>query len=55
VARAREYSGRMADFRSRLRDPAPLLLDGATGSELQRRGVDTRLPLWSAAALWTAP
>jgi S-methylmethionine-dependent homocysteine/selenocysteine methylase len=45
----------MADFRSRLRDPAPLLLDGATGSELQRRGVDTRLPLWSAAALWTAP
>ena len=55
MARAREYSGRMADFRSRLRDPAPLLLDGATGSELQRRGVDTRLPLWSAAALWTAP
>jgi len=45
----------MADFRSRLRDPTPLLLDGATGSELQRRGVDTRLPLWSAAALWTAP
>ena len=55
MACAREYSGRMADFRSRLRDPAPLLLDGATGSELQRRGVDTRLPLWSASALWMAP
>jgi S-methylmethionine-dependent homocysteine/selenocysteine methylase len=55
VARAREYSGRMADFRSRLRDPAVLLLDGATGGELDRRGVDTQLPLWSAAALWNAP
>jgi S-methylmethionine-dependent homocysteine/selenocysteine methylase len=55
VARAREYSGRMADFRSRLRDPAVVLLDGATGSELDRRGVDMALPLWSAAALWTAP
>ncbi len=34
---------------------APLLLDGATGTELQRRGVATRLPLWSAAALLHAP
>jgi S-methylmethionine-dependent homocysteine/selenocysteine methylase len=32
-----------------------LLLDGATGAELQRRGVDTRLPLWSARALLEAP
>ena len=32
-----------------------LLLDGATGSELDRRGVDVSLPLWSARALVTAP
>jgi S-methylmethionine-dependent homocysteine/selenocysteine methylase len=31
-----------------------LLLDGATGTELQRRGVDTSLPLWSARALLEA-
>lgn len=33
----------------------PLLLDGPTGTELQRRGFDTRLPLWSARALVDAP
>src|SRR5437867_3363092 len=32
--------------------PRPLLLDGAVGTELARRGVDTRLPLWSARALF---
>ncbi len=32
-----------------------MLLDGATGTELQRRGVDTGLPLWSARALLEAP
>jgi S-methylmethionine-dependent homocysteine/selenocysteine methylase len=32
-----------------------LLLDGATGTELQRRGVNTTLPLWSARALIEAP
>jgi S-methylmethionine-dependent homocysteine/selenocysteine methylase len=31
----------------------PLILDGATGTELNRRGVDTGLPLWSANALLT--
>lgn len=31
----------------------PLFLDGATGTELNRRGVDTGLPLWSANALTT--
>lgn len=30
-----------------------LLLDGATGTELTRRGIDTGLPLWSANALTT--
>lgn len=42
-------------FLQRLNNPQPLLLDGATGSELDRRGVDTSLPLWSARALIEAP
>ncbi len=32
-----------------------IVLDGAMGSELERRGVSTALPLWSAAALDAAP
>jgi len=32
-----------------------LLLDGATGTELERRGVPTTLPLWSAWALAERP
>jgi homocysteine S-methyltransferase len=32
-----------------------LLLDGATGTELVRRGVDISLPLWSARAIIDAP
>jgi S-methylmethionine-dependent homocysteine/selenocysteine methylase len=32
-----------------------LLLDGATGTELGRRGVDISLPLWSARAIIDAP
>jgi homocysteine S-methyltransferase len=31
------------------------ILAGATGTELQRRGVKTELPLWSAVALWDNP
>ena len=33
----------------------PLLLDAAMGTELQRRGIDTTLPLWSARALAVSP
>ncbi len=33
----------------------PILLDGALGTELERRGFDARLPLWSAWALIEAP
>lgn len=33
----------------------PLVLDGATGTELQRRGCSTELPLWSARALLESP
>jgi S-methylmethionine-dependent homocysteine/selenocysteine methylase len=32
-----------------------VLLDGATGTELSRRGADTRLPLWSARPLGQRP
>lgn len=32
-----------------------LILDGALGTELERRGVETPLPLWSAEALFEAP
>lgn len=45
----------MQSFQERLQDPLPILLDGATGTELNRRGVDTSLPLWSARALIEAP
>lgn len=42
-------------FLGRLQDRRPILLDGATGSELDRRGADTSLPLWSARALVASP
>jgi homocysteine S-methyltransferase len=42
-------------FLKRLAQARPILLDGATGTELNRRGVNTDLPLWSANALLTAP
>jgi S-methylmethionine-dependent homocysteine/selenocysteine methylase len=45
----------MTEFRTRLREGPPLLLDAAMGTELQRRGADTRLPLWSARALVDDP
>jgi S-methylmethionine-dependent homocysteine/selenocysteine methylase len=32
-----------------------IILDGAMGTELTRRGVDTTLPLWSCSALDSAP
>ncbi len=32
-----------------------ILLDGAMGTELQRRGFETRMPLWSANALIESP
>ena len=38
-------------LRARLAQGGPVVLDGATGTELKRRGIDTRLPLWSAHAL----
>lgn len=35
--------------------PPPILLDGATGTELERRGARMTAPLWSAHALLDAP
>ena len=51
---------RSAALRARIlaasaRRAPPLVLDGALGTELERRGVPTDLPLWSARALWEAP
>jgi S-methylmethionine-dependent homocysteine/selenocysteine methylase len=46
---------RRGAFEARLRSGALLLLDGATGTELERRGVRTALPLWSAPALFEHP
>jgi len=43
------------DVRDRLLKGPPLLLDGGLGSELDRRGVDVSLPLWSARAVIEAP
>ena len=41
----------MTTFLASLSQPDKLILDGATGTELNRRGVNTGLPLWSANAL----
>ena len=44
------------DLASRLAGTGlPLLLDGATGTELERRGLPTGLPLWSTHALLETP
>ena len=47
---AAHYTGDARVLRSQLR-----ILDGATGTELERRGVPCALPLWSAHALLHAP
>lgn len=47
--------GRAPSLRDRLRDGPPLVFDGATGTELERRGQRTGLPLWSTHALLEAP
>ena len=49
AATRREYVMR------RLREGPPIVLDGAMGSELLRRGISTHLPLWSAQALVDRP
>lgn len=58
-----EYTGvadrpspaRRESLARRLARRGPLILDGATGTELERRGVHCGLPLWSTHALLEAP
>jgi homocysteine S-methyltransferase len=45
----------MANIEERIESGPVLLLDGATGTELQRRGVPMHRVAWSAAALETHP
>ncbi|MGH2562286.1 MAG: homocysteine S-methyltransferase family protein [Thermomicrobiales bacterium] len=45
----------MSEITRRLTSDDVLLLDGATGTELHRRGVATTLPLWSALGLIERP
>ena len=56
---AADYNGAHANprptLRTRLAEQQPLLLDGATGTELERRGVRATLPLWSSWGLLEAP
>lgn len=44
-----------ASLQHTLSGATPLILDGAMGTVLHRRGVDTGLPLWSANALMVHP
>jgi S-methylmethionine-dependent homocysteine/selenocysteine methylase len=44
-----------SDLAARIEKGGPLLLDGATGTEIERRGVPTPLPLWSAPVLNERP
>jgi S-methylmethionine-dependent homocysteine/selenocysteine methylase len=43
------------DLVARLSGGPPLVFDGALGTELERRGVRSELPLWSSHALLEAP
>jgi len=56
---AADHSDARADsravLRGRLGGGRVLVLDGATGTELQRRGVRSTLPLWSSWGLLEAP
>ncbi len=48
-------AGRAEALRERLRRGPPLLLDGALGTEIERRGAHAGLPLWSTHALLDDP
>src|SRR5688572_28575025 len=45
----------LSQVEARLRRGEIILLDGAMGTELERLGVPTALPLWSAQAVLDAP
>jgi homocysteine S-methyltransferase len=46
---------RVSDLMGRRSREGIVILDGAMGTELERRGVETKLPLWSAWGLLEAP
>ncbi|MBI4235148.1 homocysteine S-methyltransferase family protein [Candidatus Peregrinibacteria bacterium] len=46
---------RIEFLKNRLKNKEKILLAGACGTEIQRRGIKTELPLWSASALITNP
>ena len=48
-------SAALDHLKARLAKKERILLSGAFGTELQRRGVPTKLPLWSAGALMDQP
>ena len=47
--------GSQANIQERFRHGTPLVLDAAMGSDLDRRGLATTLPLWSAVGLLERP
>ena len=55
MARPDEARAGRDEALARIAGGPPLLLDGATGTELERRGVAMSLPLWSAPALLERP
>jgi len=46
---------RFTSFAERLQNKELIILDGGMGTEIQRHGVSTKLPLWSAGPLLTHP
>ncbi len=46
---------RQRELRERIREGRPIVLDGALGTELERRHIPSALPLWSTHALLEAP
>jgi S-methylmethionine-dependent homocysteine/selenocysteine methylase len=48
-------TNRVETIIQKLTNNQPVLLDGAFGTELARRGVQTTLPLWSGRAILSAP
>src|ERR1700690_3998347 len=52
---ARENKGGPGPLARLFEGRRPVLLDGAMGTELERRGIPAGLPLWSAQALLTSP
>ncbi len=52
---SRKYEANVNPLRNPIRANAPLLLSGAMGTELERRGIEIGFPLWSANALINSP